>query len=152
MPIQYPMTFVAQSCAEPGMNRSWMVQSSEHQLKCAIPPEFEGSGGGLSPEDLFAQALTNCFVATFKVYAHHSRLVFQELLVHSNLIVDLDENKKPVMKKLILRAQIIGAENPEKAQMLATRAMKQGFILNSVKTELEYDISVTDEKSVSAEK
>ncbi|MBY0383956.1 OsmC family protein [bacterium] len=152
MSIQYPMTFKAQSKAAPGMDTSWRVKSSENEMVCAIPPEFEGAGGGLSPEDLFAQALTNCFVATFKVYAQHSRLSFTEVRVQSDLIVDLDENKKPVMKKLVLNAMIVGAENPQKAQMLATRAMKQGFILNSVKTEIEFNISVDDVVSVSAEK
>jgi organic hydroperoxide reductase OsmC/OhrA len=114
--------------------------------------EFEGAGGGLSPEDLFAQALTNCFVATFKVYAHHSRLNFKEVRVKSDLIVDLDDNKKPVMKKLVLRAVIVGADNPQKAQTLAERAMKQGFILNSVKTEIDFEIKTEDDGLISAQK
>lgn len=152
MPIRYPITFQAHSHAEPGLNSIWSVKSAEHQFDCAIPVEFEGAGGGLSPEDLFAQALTNCFVATFKVYAHHSRLNFKEVRVNSDLIVDLDDNKKPVMKKLVLRAVIVGSENPQKAQTLAERAMKQGFILNSVKTEIDFEIKTEDDALISAQK
>ena len=36
-------------------------------LVTTIPSEFEGPGGGYSPEDFYALALLNCFGATFKV-------------------------------------------------------------------------------------
>jgi organic hydroperoxide reductase OsmC/OhrA len=143
--IQYPILFKTNSESTPGLDQTWKVQSSDIQLTCAIPPEFEGGGGGLSPEDLFAQALTNCFIATFKVYAHHSRLEFKKVEAHAQLSVDLGDKGKPVMKSLRLEANIIGANNPAKAKTLAERAFQQGFILNSVKTELEFELLLTEE-------
>lgn len=140
--IQYPILFNASSESQPGLDQTWQVQSSEFKMTCAIPPEFEGGGGGISPEDLFAQALTNCFIATFKVYAHHSKLDFAKVEAQSELSVDLGEAGKPVMKKLRLNARITAPNNPTKAKTLAERAFKQGFILNSVKTELEFDLQI----------
>ncbi len=110
------MNFKAEAKAANGMGGTWEIKSYESLSKCAIPPEFGGPGGAFSPEDLFAQALTNCFVATFKVYAQASRVEFQSVNATSNLVVDTNEAGKPVMKKLIL---------------------------NSVKTELEFNLQVS---------
>lgn len=143
--IQYPIQFEALSESEPGLDKTWQIKSSGHELTCAIPPEFEGGGGGLSPEDLFAQALTNCFVATFKVYAHHSKLSFKKVEAQARLNVDIGDAGKPVMKALKLQAKIVGANNPVKAKTLAERAFQQGFILNSVKTELAFELLLAEE-------
>lgn len=138
----YPMTFQAKATSEFGINSLWQVQSSEIQTTCSIPPEFDGPGGGLSPEDLFAQALTNCFVATFKVYAEKSKLKFSEVYAKTDLIVDLDENKKPIMKEAHMSVSISGAEQPERIRQIAQRAFQSGFILNSVKTKLNLNLEI----------
>ena len=70
----------------------------------SIPPEFKGSGGGFSPEDLFNQTLANCFAATFKVYAENSKLTFADVVVEAKLAVDMDDNKKAMMKEFYLVA------------------------------------------------
>lgn len=141
--FKYPMFFQAESMTQSGVQKTWTVTSKTSQnnwtATCAVPPEFNGPGGGFSPEDLFAQALTNCFVATFKVYAENSKLDFENLSAQSVLTVDLDENKKPVMKKLKLVVSISNPSNPEKAELLAKKAFQSGFILNSVKTEVEFE-------------
>lgn len=141
--IQYPLSFFCQSQSQSGISSSWKTNSSNVESLCAIPPEFEGVGGGLSPEDLYAQALTNCFVGTFKVYAEKSGLSFENLQVNTELKVDLDEKKKPVMKSALLKIQISGGEKPERLKSLAERAIKAGFILNSVKTEIDYELAVS---------
>ena len=140
--IQYPLHFSTKAHAQSGMNTIWNIDSSEFNLSCAIPPEFEGPGGALSPEDLYAQALTNCFVATFKVYAEKSKLSFESLSAQGQLVVDLDESKKPCMKKFNLKAEIKSPNSVEKAELLLQKAFKSGFILNSVKTELSLEVKV----------
>ncbi len=141
--MKYPMNFKAQSQASNGTGGTWEIKSYESQAKCAIPPEFGGPGGAFSPEDLFAQALTNCFVATFKVYAQASRVEFQSVDASSDLVVDLNEAGKPVMKKLVLNVQIQGTKQSDRAKTLAEKAFASGFILNSVKTELEFNLQVS---------
>lgn len=122
----------------------WKIESQNIANYCAIPPEFEGPGGALSPEDLFAQAMTNCFIATFKVYAEKSRISYSRLNVKTELIADLDGNKKPVMKKCCLHVAVSGCENPERIRTIAEKALASGFILNSVKTELAMELQIIE--------
>lgn len=140
--IRYPISFHATAKAPFGIQSKWSTESQTIQGACAIPPEFEGPGGALSPEDLFAQALTNCFIATFKVYAEKSKVVFQEVTVRTELVADLGENKKPVMTKCILHIVIRGCESPERIRTLAEKAFASGFIINSVKTEMRMELEV----------
>jgi organic hydroperoxide reductase OsmC/OhrA len=140
--IQYPLHFSTITVSPGGMKTPWSTRSGEFETSLAIPPEFEGPGGGLSPEDLFNQALSNCFVATFKVYAQMSKLDFSSVSADSKLTVDLDENKKPVMKRLDVLVRIHHPSNPERALLLAQKASKAGFILNSVKTECFFQFEI----------
>ena len=141
--ITYPITFTAKAKTAEGIQTPWQTESQNLELVCAIPTEFEGPGKAWSPEDLFAMALTNCFLATFKVYAEKSKLKFEAVTAEAKLIVDYDSNKKPVMKSFKLIANISGTENPERTRTIANRAFSSGFILNSVKTELQMDLQVT---------
>ena len=141
--IQYPISFSAKAHSPSGIQNNWQFSSQSIDGQCAIPSEFEGPGGALSPEDLFAQALTNCFVATFKVYAEKSKLSFGEVRVETELIVDTDTNNKPVMKTCNLKAAITGCERPDRVRAIAEKAFQSGFVINSVKTELHLDLEVS---------
>lgn len=143
--ITYPISFHSESHSASGIQSPWTTISGGFENRCAIPPEFEGPGGALSPEDLFAQALANCFVATFKVYAEKSRIPFGIVSAQAELIADLDEAKKPVMKKCILRVRISGVENTERAKTIAEKAFASGFILRSVKTEVSLDLQISED-------
>ncbi len=137
---KYPIDFKAVSETKNGVGSTWSLESYGHKTTCAIPPEFNGPGGGFSPEDLFAQALTNCLIATFKVYAENSKLTFEDLKVSTTLSVDQIETRKVIMKKCHFIVTIAGASSPEKAQLLIKKSFESGFILNSVKTELSYEL------------
>lgn len=140
--IHYPMEFTSETVALNGVNSNWTTRSKYEESQLSIPPEFMGPGGALSPEDLFNQALTNCFVATFKVYAENSKLTFENLKVESKLVVDLDDRRRPVMKEFFLKAHISSPSNPDKAILLAKKASETGFILNSVKTVCHFDFQI----------
>lgn len=138
--MKLPLNFKAEAVTKHGIQQNWTIQSYGNEAQLAIPPEFNGPGGGFSPEDLFAQALTNCLIATFKVYAENSKLTFEDLKVNADLTVDFNENKKTVMKKCHLNVVLKGASQPEKGTLLIKKAFESGFILNSVKTELSYSL------------
>lgn len=142
MTTQYPLYFQSETSANCGTQSDWKTKSEYKESVISIPPEFHGPGGGLSPEDLFNQALTNCFVATFKVFAENSKLTFANLVVHSKLSVDLDSQGKPVMKDFHLHAKIFAPSNQEKSLLLAKKASQAGFILNSVKTNCHFDFEI----------
>jgi organic hydroperoxide reductase OsmC/OhrA len=134
--ISYPQEFSVRAVGASGIRTPWKVMADEAETTCCVPKGFEGEGGTFSPEDFFAQALLNCFVATYKVYASYSALDFQEIQASGRLIVDKDEtSRQPVMKSFYLDVAIIGASSERKAEALAHKVFEQGFILNSVKTE-----------------
>lgn len=142
--ISYPVSFKAIATAGSGIQAPWVIESAGQSLACAIPVEFEGSGSGLSPEDLFAQALTNCFLATLKVYAEKSHTSFERIEANTELIVDLGDFNQPLMKFAHMNVSVFGATRPERLKTLAEKALRSGFILNSVKTEIVLNLSFED--------
>lgn len=140
--IQYPLEFQSSGKSLSGMATTWRAVSGLNESVCAIPPEFSGPGGGLSPEDLFNQALSSCFIATFKVLAQNSKLAFESVEVSSNLTVAPgEESGRPIMKEFLLEARILGASDTRKALLLAKKASESGFVLNSVKTNCRFSFS-----------
>lgn len=142
--MTYPMLFKVTAEAASGIQTTWSTQSSSDSQKAlvAIPPEFGGPGGGFSPEDLYAMALTNCFVATFKVFAEKSRLSFGELKVQTTLSVDRNEKGQPWMAKAGLNIEINGVAQKETAQRLLEKTSQGCMILNSVLTEKSFEFRI----------
>ncbi len=138
--FEYPMAFETIVNASDGTRAVWHAKSAQNDLKVSIPPEFAGPGGAFSPEDLYAQALTNCFLATFKVLAENSKVTFENISVKGKLLVDRDEQKKPCMHSCHLVVEIMSPSNEGKAMRLVDKAMQSGFILNSVKTAISHEI------------
>lgn len=134
--ISYPLSFYGSSDAQSGIQTEWEVVASDLTTKCAVPKEFEGPGNAFSPEDFFLLSLQNCFIATFKVFAEYSKLSFDNLNLSSELIVDKNENQKPVMKQLKLKIELVSPSDKKKADLLIKKTLENGFILQSVKTEI----------------
>ena len=65
---------------------------------------------------------------------------YAEIKADTELIVNLDEGKRPVMKEAKLVVTIIGAKDVDRLRLLAEKTLKSGFILNSVKTGLHLDL------------
>jgi organic hydroperoxide reductase OsmC/OhrA len=139
--INYPISFFGSSIANAGIQSNWHVTASVFETKCSVPKEFEGSGDSFSPEDFFLLSLQNCFVATFKVYSHYSKLMFEEIKINSELIVDKDEKQKPVMRKIIFKIEVTNPSNQSKAETIINKVLENGFILQSVKTEIITEIT-----------
>jgi len=96
----------------------------------------------LSPEDLYAQALTNCFVATFQVMAEKSKLIVERIDVNGSLVVDRSEQKRPIMKSFHFDIRVAGAVQPDRVATLVQKALDSGFILNSVKTTITHSLAI----------
>ncbi len=139
--IQYPMQFRVKSTGTSGIQTPWETQAEAFEMKVplAVPPEFGGPGSGLSPEDLYAFALANCFVATFKVIAEKSKLEFSDLSAEGELTLDRNESGVPWMKAFHLKVSLTGAKDPERALRLLEKTSQSCMILNSVKTEKTFE-------------
>jgi len=138
-----PIHFKSETSADKFFESPWTIYSDKIYSTCAIPKDFGGVGGGLSPEDLYLQSIISCFVGTFKVLAKNSRLEFSKLNVAGQLVVDKDQNSKIVMKSINLKIQLQKPDRPDRMTNLVEKAIKTGFIINSVKTEINYDLEFT---------
>lgn len=105
----------------------------------AVPPEFSGPGGGYSPEDFFALAIANCFMATFKVIAEKSKLAYTELRVDCQLEVDKEDRKFPWMARARLVASLSGTGNPERGLRLLQKVSGQCLVHQSIQTKTTYE-------------
>ncbi|ASD64599.1 OsmC family protein [Bdellovibrio bacteriovorus] len=142
---KYPMFFKARAESLSGIQTPWdsKPMSVDAGLQMAIPAEFEGPGGGFSPEDLYVMALQNCFVATFKVFAEKSRLAYESLRVESELTVDRDEAGRPWMARCVFAVYLEGCVQIENAKRILARTSENCMILNSVKTEKVFEFHVS---------
>ncbi len=142
--IQYPLKFTVRSQSSAGIQSAWQsqAQSYDHQVPMSIPIEFEGPGTGLSPEDLYAMALQNCFIATFKVFAEKSKLPFESITTESVLEVDRNEKGHPWMARIALKVTLKGVDREESARRLLEKTSQSCMILNSVQTQKTFQFEI----------
>ena len=142
--IHYPLSFKVASSATQGIQSNWSTraESMRDPIPMAIPPEFEGPGGGFSPEDIYAFALMNCFIATFKVIAEKSKLEYGSIDTEATLTVDRNESGVPWMKALHLKVKVAGAQDQDRTKRLLEKTSQSCMILNSVKTEKTFEFAV----------
>lgn len=144
--IKYPMSFKVNASSPSGIERPWQTwrHGIDPKIPIAIPPEFEGPGSGFSPEDLYAMALTNCFIATFKVFAEKSKLEFNSIDIDADLSVDRNEKGHPWMASIRLKVILDGVSEKDKAMRLLNKVSESCLIINSVNTEktFEFDVRV----------
>lgn len=141
---KFPMNFRVE-VKDRGPNHPTWATSAEavsKELAVAIPPGFNGPGGGYSPEDFFALAMANCFAATFRVIAEKSAVTYEALNIACNLEVDLNEEKKPWMARAHLDIKLHKPSNAERARRLLEKVSGQCLIHQSVKTETTYSFEV----------
>lgn len=141
--IKYPVNFNVKSYSEEGIASLWEADFSWGDLELSVPREFDGPGGGASPEDLFALSLLNCFIATFKVYAEKSRLSYQSISGDAELIVDSAGEKLPWMSEVKLSIVLNKPEDEHKAERILNKVKDTGMILNSVKSKLSISWTIT---------
>lgn len=146
--VHYPLKFQVHSHAKNGVNENWICHpEASHRvsdIRCAIPPEFNGPGGGYSPEDLFALSLVNCFIATFKVIADTSNLEYSRIRCDALLTVDRNESGQPWMDECNFHFVLEGATNKDKAERLLNKTAEQCLIWNSVHTKKTVRFTVSD--------
>lgn len=138
--VHYPLQYHAESNAGADLKEAWETIASDKKVKCSIPEIYQGSGEALSPEEFFLLSLQNCFIASFKVYASHMHLEFEKISVTADLIVNNEGSQGPVMKSVEMFIKISKVHDEDMARDLIYRALQDGFIFNSIKTEINSHI------------
>lgn len=113
---------------------------SRGEFDVGIPPEFGGDFDGPAPENYYAIALTNCYVATFKVIAGNSTLEFEELAAEGTLKLRPDDGET-VVDSFALDVTLRADASSKKADVILERTQEHCFILDSV----DFDVSVATE-------
>ena len=149
--LKLPIEFRSSATAHKNVSVPWLIQSGEYSSNCAIPPEFGGTGGAFSPEDLFLQALINCFVGTFKVYAQASKISYTDLVVSGLLTVDHNASGAIRMQSCMLKINLYGVSKPDRVSALVDKVFRDGFILNSVKTEIHHQLVIHEVQHASSQ-
>jgi len=116
---------------------AWSSESRT-TFEVGIPPEFGGDFDGAAPENYYAVALTNCFVATFKVMADNSDVSFEELRADGTLRLRPD-GKTTVVDSFELDVELQTASADRKTEVLLERTEGNCFILSSV----DFPVTVT---------
>jgi uncharacterized OsmC-like protein len=143
--VKFPMKFEVSANASSGINSQWTAQTDLlPPIPSAIPPEFMGPGGGYSPEDLFALAVVNCVIATFKVYAERAKIEFQTIQGKALLTVDkLATEAGFGMTQIDITLNVIGASDLEKTKKTLEMAIKDCAVSNSIKSGKTFHINIS---------
>ncbi|NUN05174.1 MAG: OsmC family protein [Bdellovibrio sp.] len=144
--VKYPMKFVVKGSAVPGINVNWHTSAEAvgAGLQAAIPPEFDGPGGGFSAEDFYALAIINCYISTFKVYAEKSQLLFSYVTAQVTLEVDRDEKGFPWMARAHLDVVLDKPSSKELGQKILEKAVKGCLVMNSIKTDKTVNLQIAE--------
>ena len=144
--VKYPMKFTVKSSAIAGINANWHTSAEAvgAGLQAAIPPEFDGPGGGFSAEDFYALAIINCYISTFKVFAEKSDLAFSCIKAELTLEVNRDEKGFPWMARAHMDVVLEKPTTKELGQRILEKAVKGCLVMNSIKTEKTVNLQITD--------
>lgn len=137
-----PIFFNSEAQAAGDFEKLWTTNSDNRVSDHSIPTEFGGAGGGFSPEDFFLQSVINCFIGTFKVVSKGSRLSFSNLTLNGRLTVDKGTDGRVFMKTIDLHIKIFDADRPDRVETIVNKVFRDGFIINSVKSEIKYELEI----------
>mgnify|MGYP006433976217 CR=1 FL=1 len=144
---KFPIKFEVLSQSKEGVSSLWESRvNSLEPIKCSIPTDFNGPGGGYTPEDLFALSVLNCFIAMFKVHAEKSNLSFSEIKGSAVVTMDSDPNiNKISLTELNISIDILGAQDEAKAKELIDFCIENCPVGNSIKTGKIFHVNINKE-------
>lgn len=111
-----------------------ITSQGKPSFKVTTPSEFGGNDFYFSPEDLFIASLNSCLMTTFLYYAEKSKL---KVISYKSKVVGKVElkEKRLVFTQIEISPEIV-VDSPEKAERLIKKAEDNCLISNSVKTEI----------------
>jgi organic hydroperoxide reductase OsmC/OhrA len=142
--MKFPMKFEVSAIATEGIGSQWTAQTDQlPPIPSAIPPEFNGPGGGYSPEDLYAIAVLNCLIATYKVYCEKSKISYQQIQGRGLLTVDKQPSEPSFfMSRIEIFIDVSGCSDPSKGKQLLEAAVRDCAVSNSIKSTKAFHLTV----------
>ncbi len=120
------------------------AEHSGASLEVAVPPEFQGPGGGTNPEELLTSAIAACYSITFGIIAANRKVPVQEMKVEATGQV---EQNGPSFKytSITLRPQVTlsGEATDEQIKMaedMAHKADAYCIVTNAVRNNVQITV------------
>ena len=112
-------------------------------LDTAPPAEFGGPGDEWSPETLFAGAVADCFILSFRAVARAGKLQWQSLRCDTEAVLDRVE-RVTRFTEMTLKVELTVADGTdlEQAEKLLKKAKAVCLITNSLNCECALEISI----------
>lgn len=132
-----------QAHAEATATSDWWQTDSREELTVGITPEFGGDYEGASPENYYAVALTNCYVATFKAMADNSDVTFDRIVADGSLRLRPDDGTT-VVDLFFLDVSLHVQSADRKTRVVLERAQSHCFILHSVDFEVTVETEIVE--------
>jgi organic hydroperoxide reductase OsmC/OhrA len=116
------------------------------EMKFSAPPDAQGHGGVLTPEDAFVAAANTCVMLMFiwAVERFKLKLLSYECKTEGTKLIELD--KTEIFTRLLFRPRIRVVAGSEPANIVEARvrralqaAQKYSLVANSVKAEIVID-------------
>jgi len=138
----YPVT-VQWNGGRDGQGR-FTAKHSGSTLPIAVPPEFQGPGGGASPEELLTSAIVSCYTVTFGIIAANRKIPLED--VHVEAVGEVEQNG-PSFKyvAIAIRPRIVLAREATEEQMkladeMAHKADSYCIVTNAVRASVKITV------------
>ena len=113
-------------------------------IKVAVPPEFGGHEGFVSPEDMFVGSMNACFMTTFLVFAKKSGI---DLVSYKSSAIGYLEkvDGKNIFTKIVLKPQIKANAGRDEIMAIVEHVKEYSIVLNSMRTDVEIEATIIKE-------
>jgi peroxiredoxin-like protein len=105
-------------------------------LEVAAPPEFQGPGGGWTPEYLFVGAVASCFMLTFLALAERSKLELASVAVSAEGKLQKVSQTGYQITEVYLKPTVVvrRIDDTQRVERLLKKAEQSCFIAASIKS------------------
>ena len=118
--------------------------NSGESIAVAVPPEFQGPGGGSSPEELLTSAIVSCYTITFGIIAANRKIPVKSIHVDANGQVEQNGpsfkyTSVTVKPKIVLEAGTTD-EQFKLAEDMAHKADAYCIVTNAVRASVQITV------------
>jgi len=125
------------------------VRTARHAFTVDEPPALGGGGSAPNPVEYALASLGSCQAITYRFWAEHLGISFDELTVTVEGDLDIrrffgfDDSVRPGFSAVRVRVGITGPETPERYQQLATAVDEHCPVLDLFRNPVPVDRTIT---------
>ncbi|MFB6076912.1 MAG: OsmC family protein, partial [Candidatus Nanohaloarchaea archaeon] len=126
--------------AEDGADVWLTAADSGGELRVSPPSAFDGSDREISPEELFALAIANCIVSTYRAVAARKGLAYDAVTADIETTLDrAGDEGRPEITHADVTVTVDGVADTDLAREIGTITDRSCFVSRSVTTDIATD-------------